>query len=83
MVSTHAHRVDGCKCGAVATHDAHASNQELDVRIDHASPLRGVVRWGEGPARAFEGWVELAGAVEACLAEGALPEALGATGIAV
>jgi hypothetical protein len=41
----------------------------FEVRLEATRPLRGVVRFGNEPGRPFEGWVALAAAVEACVAD--------------
>ena len=43
--------------------------QELEVELTQTIPLCGVVRCGDQEPRSFEGWVSLAAAVEACVAE--------------
>ncbi|HVL94378.1 MAG TPA: hypothetical protein VM266_00820 [Solirubrobacteraceae bacterium] len=52
----------------------------LDVTLTATAPLRGVVRCGDLEPRPFEGWVALAAAVEACVAEQARRAAATATG---
>ena len=43
--------------------------RSVDVRLEQASPLRGIVRFGDREPRPFEGWVALAAAVEAIVAD--------------
>jgi hypothetical protein len=39
----------------------------LDVDLRETTPLRGVVRCGAQAPRPFEGWIELATAIQACM----------------
>jgi hypothetical protein len=43
--------------------------ERLEVDLAATTPLRGVVRCGDLQEREFEGWVGLAAAVDACVAE--------------
>jgi hypothetical protein len=62
-----------CSCGEIGRMRwscvMDAGRGEVEVTLTHASPLRGVVRCGDQEVRPFEGWVSLACAVEACVAE--------------
>ena len=41
----------------------------IDVRLTDGMPLRGIVSYGDREPRAFEGWVSLAAAVQAIVAD--------------